>query len=83
MDNLISVAAMKRPQIMKYAFIARRADYKSRFDYNDICIIIISWVAENISGYDPKRWCMRFDGRSVRVYFRNEEDAAAFKLRWV
>ena len=72
-----------RPKIMPYAFTIRRK-WNSDFRNEDVIPVILDWIFENIGPYDKSCWQMRCAVSSIiSIYFSNEEDAFAFKMRWV
>lgn len=81
----IKMREKHKPRILPYGFAAD-LDYSSKLTANDALPVIMFWIFENIGPYDSERWQVRThmgDHKILSVYFRDPEDAMAFKLEWV
>lgn len=71
----------KRPRIQPYSFYIKNHTEEE-------LITIFSWIFTEIGPYNKEVMEFRLNaewitGGNSTVYFANEDDATAFKLRWV
>ena len=75
----IKVKQMKKPRIMPYAFIVSDNDMFN----NDIKARIYSWMGANVGEYGSPLWDTRTQNEfKINIYFTDETDAMAFKLKF-
>ncbi len=72
---------MNRPRIMPYAFSVT-------IPWGDTTqrelLEIIEWAILNVGSVTEKAWDLRGLGTNkLNIYFDDEKDAMAFKLRWI
>lgn len=81
----LKIQQLKRPRIRPYAFKVKRPGLNWGEKSNDKEILnVIEWIVFNIGESDSDKWEFRGYGPSfLNVYFTNEEDAIAFKLKWL
>lgn len=83
---MVKTKQLVRPRIGNFGFGINNDEvpYGSENNSKDATILlIIEWVILNIGPYESGRWKIRgFDPSFLRIYFDDEDDAAAFKLRW-
>jgi len=80
---MYKVIEIKGSKILKYGFTLNKA---ANGVAQQAAPELTSWIALNICDYDLERWQTRFNltpHQSFSVYFSREEDALAFKLRWI
>jgi len=76
---MLTIEQKIRPIIKPYAFVLKTTNP----DSNDI-LEVCSWIFTNICPYDESRIEFRAHSMwSTAVYFKYEDDATAFKLRWL
>ena len=82
---LIKVDQLKRPRIRPYAFKIKRPHLPfGSLSKDKEMLKVIEWLILNIGTIETDRWELRGLNPSLtNVYFSDEKDAAAFKLRWM
>ncbi len=73
----------QRAQILPYGFSINLDWDENRYD---VVPIIMEWMIDTFGTYDKTLWQVRFginNNPAMTVYFSDEEDATAFKLRWL
>ncbi len=82
----IIIKQFKSPRIRPYAFeIKSNADFMSD-NMNNELIEVLEWVILEIGTIKSSLWELRWPRRHsnfINLYIEHEEDAIAFKLRWV
>ena len=80
----IKIDQFKRPRIRPYAFKVNRPGLPFGKSSTDKEILkLIEWLILNIGPTAENKWELRGFGPSyTNVYFSDEKDAMAFKLRW-
>ena len=77
----MKIEQMKRPRIKLYAFSVT-------MPWGDTTqhelLEVIEWVILNIGSVTEKTWDLRGLGTNqLNIYFDDEKDSMAFKLRWM
>ncbi len=81
----MKIRQLERPKIKPYAFSVV-APWRSRDERQ--FIKVVEWIILNIGSIDDGTWDLRADLRGlgtneIKVYFDDEKDSMAFKLRWM
>ena len=79
----IKIRQKIKPRIMPYAFcIEARSNIRPKK-----LLQVFAWTVENFGDRNDSVWISRDNSwnnqHELNIYFMNEEDAAAFKLRWL
>ena len=73
----------RKSKILSYGFNIMLYDRVK--DRDRVMFVIGLWIGENIGNYNPDVLQVRFGYPldKIRIYFAKEEDAMAFKMRWL
>ena len=77
------VTQMKHPRIRPYAFKVKLSkDWSVQMQDTDF-LVIVEWLILNIGLVGTDKWEVRVPNlNDFNIYFSEEKDAFAFKLRW-